>query len=131
MRTLAVVLIVALVGGVVAFVLSRPRAHVLVGVSFASARDENIELRAGQPIRALLTLPGKLGTAGFVDMELRHVDSGRVLQVIPVRALGRDDEIEFAMPDVVQLVGKARGQFGLSFSKAGQALGEGRFRVRP
>lgn len=132
-RALLLLLLLAAAGGALAWLGLRPRGRVLIGTSFAAAVDGNTALAPGQPFRALLSLPGKLGHGGFVDLELHGAGDGgeRLLQVIPVRAAGRDDEIVFAMADVTQLVGTARGQFRLVFTREGRALGEGRFSVRP
>jgi hypothetical protein len=129
-RILLALLVVTLAAAAIAaWIFFWPRARVLVGTSFADARDGDVTLRAGQPIRVLLALPRKLDALSFVELELHHGD--RTLQVIPVRAAAGDDEVVFAMADVTQLVGAARGKFRVVFVRDGERVGSGAFAVTP
>ncbi|HEX4457791.1 MAG TPA: hypothetical protein VIA18_07460 [Polyangia bacterium] len=107
-----------------------PRPRVFIGSTFARALDGDVTLRAGQPIRVLLSSPRRFGDGGFVELELHQLGDGdRVLQVIPLRATATDDEVVFAMPDVTQLVGRARGHFRVVFVRDGARLAAADFTV--
>ena len=118
-------------GGLTAWHLFVPRARVFIGASFAHAAEGDVALRRGQPIRVLLSSPRRFGAGGFVELELHHLGDGgdRVLHVIPLRADERDDEVVFAMPDVTQLVGAARGRFRVVFVRDGERLASADFTV--
>lgn len=130
-RWLAAALLATLAaGGATAWRLFVPRARVFIGSSFAHAAEGDVALRRGQPIRVLLSSPRRFGAGGFVELELHHLGDGdRVLHVIPLRAGERDDEVVFAMPDVTQLVGPARGRFRVVFVRDGERLASADFTV--
>lgn len=132
-RWLAAALLVTLAAaGFVAWRWLVPRPRVFIGTTFARASDGDVVLHGGQPIRVLLSSPRRFGAGGFVELELHHVGDGdRVLQVIPLRAGTRDDEVVFAMPDVAKLVGTARGRFRVVFVRDGAPLASADFAVTP
>src|SRR6202012_2984025 len=95
---LASLLLASLAAAVGAWRLLVPRPQVLIGATFARGSDAgDVVLRAGQPIRVMLAMPPEFGADGLVDLDLHRLgEDDRVLQVIPLRASARDDQVVFA-----------------------------------